>query len=507
MLNVCKKLFSSWNCNQVDYCHWKSNEHLMEGLDGLTDLDVYVSPTHQKLADDLLRKEGFLQCLTQKSARYPKVEEWIGFDEESGKLIHVHLHFQVITGTKFCKEYVFPIDDLIIKTRVLDEETNVYVTDPNLEIIILYSRVVLKASNKKAISLDNDYTREIEYLKAHINKQTVLDYCKVLLMDNGDIFYKYIASDALNTEEWFSLYKIVRKWLNPYKKYSDVSVFFRHKYFLYRSMAIQLLNKKIGSHVIDKKTFPGVELSVCFIGQDGCGKSTITQDIRKWLNWKVASDRFYLGSGDLYNSYLKRLLERPVKNNKNAVLKEPKTANISTKKEGESKNVKQGVMKSIAVWGWNVLRAYYLAGIAKRSYKEVKKSASYMKCGGIALYDRFPQIQFEGLYDGPKINKQLVAHGDDNFLIRWFSNREKRWLEKTQKYQPTVLFKLVLPPEESLRRKPFEDYEAVCKKSKITEQLVFESSNVYTVDATQDYNLELLQVKRIIWRHLSNLCK
>ena len=170
MLEVCKHLFYQWNSQDVKYCHWKSNEHLTEGLDGRTDLDVYVAPSDKEKAETILSQCHFIKCLTQKGHRYPNVCEWIGFDSDTGRLVHVHLHYQIITGTRYCKEYVFPVDELIIESRVLDKETDVYVTNPNLEIIILHCRIALKAKKKHGIHVGKGDRREIAYLKERMQK-------------------------------------------------------------------------------------------------------------------------------------------------------------------------------------------------------------------------------------------------------------------------------------------------------------------------------------------------
>ncbi len=47
MLSICKQIFSSWNDNNIKYCHWKSNEHLEDGLNGETDLDLFIQPEDQ----------------------------------------------------------------------------------------------------------------------------------------------------------------------------------------------------------------------------------------------------------------------------------------------------------------------------------------------------------------------------------------------------------------------------------------------------------------------------
>ena len=214
MLDICKKLFRTWNETNVQYCHWKSNEHLMEGLTGLTDLDVYVSPQNKPTAEQGLIQNEYIKFVPQKGARYPLVDEWIGFDYETGRLIHVHLHYQIITGTKHSKEYIFPVDRQIIDTRILDPETSVYIASPDIEIIILYCRIVLKANNKKKIALGEDYAREIAYLKPRIHVDILRENCTALMgVSSGTAFFQLISKDTLTAEEWYLIYKIAKKWL------------------------------------------------------------------------------------------------------------------------------------------------------------------------------------------------------------------------------------------------------------------------------------------------------
>ena len=178
ILRISKDTFSQFNENKIQYCHWKSNEHLMPGLNGETDLDVLVSPTDKSKCETVLHNLSYLQCISQYGAIYPKVDDWIGFDEQTGKLIHIHLHYKMITGHKGMKEYTLPWDELCLETRVLDPETNVYIMDPNLEIITLYCRICLKKptseinrinKNKSPFRFSDDLKKEIDYLKSRID--------------------------------------------------------------------------------------------------------------------------------------------------------------------------------------------------------------------------------------------------------------------------------------------------------------------------------------------------
>lgn len=496
MLDVCKQLFCQWNDKDIKYCHWKSNEHLMEGLDGETDLDVFVVPADKEKAETILLQCRYIECLTQKSHRYPNVCEWIGFDAATGRLVHVHLHYQIITGTSYCKEYVFPVEDLIIETRVLDKATNVYVTDPNLEFIILHCRIALKAKKKHSIHVGEGDRREIAYLKERMQKDVVHNYCVQMLGEDGDKFYSLIMGEKLSCEEWYRVYEIASGWLKPYRKYSKLHVFFRHHYHVIRELLIIFANTKFNQCHIRRKTFPDSRLSICLLGQDGSGKSTVTTELEKWLNWKIDAHRFYLGSGEHYNSLMKRLISKVSKSKKHdQSTKEPQIANTQTHQhKKKKKNIKNFFIATFVSWN--------LLGIARRAYKEVKRANQYMESGGVPLYDRFPQTQFEGIYDGPKIGDYYQQSGLDFGIVKWLAKREYHIIEKIQNYQPRLVFKLMLSPEESIRRKPFEKLEAVTRKHEITTQLQFPNSDVYTVDATQDYQQEVVFIKNRIWEAL-----
>ena len=82
------------------------------------------------------------------------------------------------------------------------------------------------------------------------------------------------------------------------------------------------------------------------------------------------------------------------------------------------------------------------------------------------------------------------------------SKKENLYFEKINKNHPTLVFKLLLPPEESIRRKPFEDIQDVTRKHQIVRNLAFPNSTVYEIDATQDYQQELIEIKNKIWLEL-----
>lgn len=498
MLEVCKILFSQWNDNQIKYCHWKSNEHLEEGLNGETDLDVYVAPIDRKEAERLLSQCGYIECRVQKGHRYLNVVEWIGFDKSTGKLIHVHLHYQIITGTKYCKEYIFPIDSLIISTRIKDYKTGVFITNPDLELIILFSRISLKASNCNKIQPSEEDEKEIVYLKERYTKEGLKKNCELLIKDEGDDLYNLVIRDNLDYKEWKIIYKIVSKWLAPFRRESRGRVFLKHSYFYCREMFIIALEKFFDKKIVNQKTFTSKALSICFLGQDGSGKSTVTVDLCKWLNWKIEAKRFYLGSGDHYNGLFKRLISLGSRISHRNDTKDKgidnNTVLHSTKVSKRPKSLKNLISSFII--------CYYYLSLARRAYMVTKSARGYMNKGGIALFDRFPQNQFQSISDGPRIEAYYSENGLNFRINRFLANKEKKYFELIQRNQPSLIFKLMLPPEESIRRKPFEDYENVKQKHEVIKALSFPHSETHIIDATMEYQKELIIIKNLIWEKI-----
>src|SRR5690625_595400 len=100
---ISRDLIKQLNEKNIRYCHWKSNEHLIPGLQGKTDLDILV---HKKDYPLLIEVMAILKIkrVQEAKTKIPDMEDWLGFCEETGVLIHLHVHYSLITGKKNVKE-------------------------------------------------------------------------------------------------------------------------------------------------------------------------------------------------------------------------------------------------------------------------------------------------------------------------------------------------------------------------------------------------------------------
>ena len=480
MLSISRELFKAWNDASLLYCHWKSNEHLLEGLNGETDLDVLLSHHDKDRGEKLLRQLDFLKCKAQVGSRYPDVDDWIGFDKPTGSLIHMHLHYSIVTGHKGLKEYDLPWSDLTLETRVFNSDYGVFLMEPNLEIVTLYTRIGLKASILNIMrcytgkfQIDKDVKREIEWLKKRVD----LNHVKQLF----ELYYKDKAKQVLGIMELETLeassYRKLRKIAEAtFKSNRRVHSFIRLRelYFLIYHAFIKKIILKLKPLITKKVPASEKGVSIAFLGQDGAGKTTVTQKILKWWNWKMDIRYVYFGSGENYSSWRKRLSNKLPSNNFCKYLKA-------------------------------VMILFDLRSLQRCAYKNIKRAQEYVSKGGVVVFDRFPQNDYPGICDGPKIRlflKKSLGNGLMARLLMPLARSEEKYIKKILIYHPDIVFKLLLPPEESIRRKPQEKIDAVTKKHEIVKSLKFEGSDVYVIDATMPFEEELVLLKKIIWQHI-----
>ena len=480
-LIITKKLFDRLNDLKIVYCHWKSNEHLLEGLAGETDLDVLFEYRQRKKVREILTDCGYIRAVPQFGSRYRFVEDWIGFDDETGKLIHIHLHYRMITGHQGMKEYDLPWTRLALKTRIFDETYNVYICEPSLELVILHSRIGLKATDatlssaaKGKYELSESDLKEMQYLKERVDWEKVDVILKESFPKGCDVLTEIVRNERYDSEWYTKLAGCVAKDLECCSSEHGFAKKVKQKFYYYTLRVRNLINRLTGTRFMTKKSLGRNKgVIIAFIGQDGAGKSTVTTEVKKWLEWKLDVRKYYLGSGDNYNSLAKRICS--VLDGKGGLL--------------------GLVRKVLSIMDLRKLSGYVL--------KNTRKAESYSQAGGIVIFDRYPQVEFPGINDGPKIRTSLENKSYPTALkkiLYSLADAEERNYRKAIECKPDLVFKLILPPEVSIERKPEESLENVTRKHEIIKSLKFEDSEVVTINATMDFDEELKLIHRTVWK-------
>src|SRR5436309_12887513 len=135
VLPVLRALVESLGRADVRYCHWKSNWRLPEALRGETDLDLLV---HRADMSRFLSVVGALGLKPGSGEDHPSVWHCYGCDDESGRLLDLHVYYRVVTGGTI-KGYHLPVEDMLLG-GARPTEAGVYVPEPAAELVLFVIR-------------------------------------------------------------------------------------------------------------------------------------------------------------------------------------------------------------------------------------------------------------------------------------------------------------------------------------------------------------------------------
>jgi thymidylate kinase len=490
VLKLAKKTFEKFNIENIKYCHWKSNEHLEAGLNGKTDLDILVDKKDFVNINRILLVLGFKRTNTIDYLDYNSVEDFIGFDNETGEIIHIHLHYELILGKKFIKEYHLPFEKLVLDNRIFNKKNNIYIIDPNLEIILLIIRRAFKSSffNKNKNIFPEDEKKEYLWLLDKIDINDIKKFASILVNE----YFAQLILEFINREKYttFSkIKKIVNKEFKIYSLYSNICSLF--KYIINKSRAAKnyIKNKIFDMPVIYRRGFKDGGIIVAFLGVDGAGKSTLIQEINKWISWKVDTQHIYFGSGDGKSSLLRLPLRFVAK--LRSKLKGNVVSNSRKKDRKKKKNIFFRIMK--VIWALT---------LALEKKKKLKKMWKARTKGMVVLTDRYPQTQFFGYNDGPLLRGW---NNSENRLKKVISDWEFNIYDLANKLKPDLVIKLKIPEEVAVERKKDTPLYMIRNKIEVIENLNFaEDTKVKVVNTNRSVEESSLVIKNHIWSYLNN---
>ena len=502
-MHIMNVVFNALDAAGVRYAHFKSNVNLKYSFDGTADFDIIVEKARLHEAQAILSGNHCKRFNTITEKNYPGVDNWLVFDPEDGKIYHIHLHCQLVTGKPLLKDYIIPWGDILLQTRVYDETWGIYKSDPNLELLLLLVRSVVKTHTRVLLKarlgsfrLKGSMDRERELLLAQIDPVQVEHYCERLFDPNCAAQVCRIALLPKWTgRDFVVLSKIVRQAFKDNRRFGPLQAWSLSKAHVLRSKLRSTLRRKIGRMGIQKKTSEKGGAILTFVGVDGAGKSTVTKEICAWLSPQIECTRFYMGSGDGKVNLFTRLF-RKLRGGKGKVRS---SAADEPRNEGEKAlrfmSDPVGYLKKTV----GMVSTYC---IEKDHYKTMKQMARYRGNGGICLLDRFPQKEIENANDGPKLCRYEQALSNSR-LYRHLHNKERDLFEITDRVAPDVVFRINISADTSMKRKPEQtDIEVYEEKIRMLEKITFNQARMVQVDGEQDYSVELLQIKRAIWELL-----
>jgi len=482
-------VLNDFHRQNISYCYWKSSRRVHRGLRGEGDLDLLFAKDDQHRAQAILLERGLKLFPCVACRDHPSILSFLGYDEPSGRIVHLHLHFRLVAGNSLLKNYHLPWEQTILARTITHRMLPIRMLDPVDEALLLIVRRCLELTWSDPVTLrdwralSHKFALDHREVSGRIDRVTFSSRAAELL---GHDLANMIA-DAIygepTLEDQRRLRRSIRRHFAAHRIYNEFEAGLR---CLGRAVlwAAGSLNKRyLWAPRPWSRRAPGGGCVVAVIGVDGSGKSTVVATIRAWLGQEIDVVPIYFGTGGGRPS----LILWPFK-----LMVPLITLFLKTKPKGAShgriSDRNPGMLYSVLLMVWATIVAVE---------KRIKLSAAHRGAnrGLLVLTDRYPQNEILGFNEGPLMSR----------LTRvpiWLRRFEATAYSLAHRLPPDLVIKLVVTPETAARREP--DMDPVVMRTRIADlpRLTFPGARVMSIDAEQPFIDVIRMVKREIWRLL-----
>ena len=480
-----KKFLRILDERAISWCQWKSTIDLDRTLSGASDLDLLVAREDQPALLEVLGQLGFREADPPPEKAAHGVRSFYGFDPGAPRLIHAHVHYQLMVGHDLSKGYRLPLEAEFLASAV--REGDFRVPSRDLEFLAFVIRMILKRATLDSIlrgrrRLSERDARELEWLAAESSPQGI----RILLgsrlpgLDPAQLarFATALQPDSSARELWLCGRELRRSLAvrSPRQPLLDAVHRFQ------RGLRYRARRASLGRTPRYRPAAGG--FIVAAVGSDGAGKSTALDAIEQWLSRDMGVERVHLGHPPwsmatvLVRGGLKLLRAglRPVR--RQSRLNEAAAVN----------DFPEPTIPELA-------KRILLARDRRLEYRKAARAAAR---GQIVLSDRFP---LPGLVemDGPDIQRLLEGRSLTS-RTRSAIDLEERIYRTIER--PDLLFVLQLPPELSLARKPEDNPDRVARGSRELLDFDWSLTNAIVLDASRPAADIAGELKRQIWHRI-----
>ena len=487
MLDCIDKLFKDFSRKGVVYCHWKSNKGLRSACEGIGDLDLLFLKSQYAQVTEALVNNSFKKTESRIDRQFPGIEDYFGYDESSGKIVHLQAHYQLVTGQPLVKNYHFPVEKEILENLIDDPATGVPVPARCLEAVLhvcrtfikigrrvalrpaIYKREIGKAADELMFLVPNGITSSEQKL---IEK--VFPFLSVALLSKGMDAIK----SSVTPYRWLSIRKTFIYSLRAFERrdrFGSVLAWgVRRLYVLYLRKIVKTTPKRL---------LVTGGFGIAIVGSDGSGKSTVVKSLEEWMGQFLSVKTFHLGRP--YPRLKTRIISRLAKqiekiSNRNLVLPSPGKLEAS-------------IWPDSLAW----IPAHLYLSIAKDRWRAYRKIRRLIGRGEGVICDRFPLEGVE-LMDSPKIAK--VANMKKSYYKN-LAEKERVYYREMRRLDLT--FMLAVDPETAAKRQPTDGEDYVMKRAEEIQRYVEENGEgLIRINAAMDKEAVDRMIKSIVWRTL-----
>lgn len=486
VLKGISEVFTRLTIANVRYCHWKSNFMLDDALSGKTDLDLLV------FRDDATKFEEVVSGLDFKRGtlpwwyRNPSIVHYFGLDEETGKLIHLHVYFRIVTGGFLMKNHRLPLERILLNHCV--SKGGVPVPEKSAELLVLVLKTLIEygsfAELPFALRQTNILRTELIWLCCDENLNRALELLQQFFPFLDEKLFREgvdaLRGSSLTQRFWvgtkirniFSGFRIYRSWVAFLMVLLRLLMILGNRLFIRR----KIITPSAGGVVL------------AFVGGDGAGKSSIVAGISDWLGEHF--DIYTVHAGKPPTTWLSSLpnLILPMLRK----LFPFERINVQETRGDDNSRPKNPRDYSLLLLFRSVLVAFDQRSVLKNAFAKAGQ-------GAIVICDRFPSAILGGT-DGPRVDPAWYSHP----LKKWLANMEKRIYASIQ--PPDQAFVLTVPVEVALKRNDqragTEGEAYVRTRHADVASWVVPNCKIHRLENTQPLVEALKDFKRLVWQAL-----
>ena len=484
-LDIVRELCRELSKNRINYCHWKSNAAIDRSASGENDLDLLVSRADEQGFSEILSRLGFKLAVEYPKYQLPGVLNYYGYDQETGRLIHVHAHYQLVLGHDFTKNYHIPIEEPYLASSSQNGLFRIPAVE--FELIILVIRLILKHSTWDTLllhqgKLSSSERNELEYLLKRISTNRMYEILDQHLsyIDPG-VFNSSLHTLTSDCPTWDRV-RIGQKLLKCLEPNARCPQIVDSGLKLWRRVSFPLENRILKKDIRKQMNSGGLLMAI--VGGDGAGKTTVVNEVYKWLSSDFNVHIFHMGKPkwSLFTVLIR------------GGLKIGSLLGFYPFMRSEIRYTKDPNLLVFPGYPW-LIREICTARDRFITYKKARRLATN---GKLVILDRFPLSQIKFM-DGPQVAR-MTASIPKTRLVKFLINLELSFYQKIA--LPDLIILLRADPDIAVQRKIDEvDHEVRSRSTEVWE-IDWAETPVIVVNANNSKEEVLGDVKELLWPRL-----
>ena len=298
-------VLAAFHRHNIRYCYWKSTRRIHAVLRGESDLDLLVGRPDQHRAEMILLARDFKLFPMQANRDHPSILSFLGHDEVSGRIVHIHLHFRLIVGGRLLRNYRLPWEDIVLRYALLHPVLQIRMLEPAIEAVLLGVRscVELRRSDPVALrswqAVKDKFALDRADVAARVDPAALRDLAIrfVERRVGGNACRGDLQQERTRRSEAGSGEACI-EYLSAFRTYNTLEAWLRGSW---RALLWAAGNMNRHLFLLPRpwsRRAPGGGCVIAIVGVDGSGKTTVAATVRAWLGAEVNVVPIYFGTGD-----------------------------------------------------------------------------------------------------------------------------------------------------------------------------------------------------------------